>query len=196
MRIITGLFKGAKLKTLKGDSVRPTLDRVKESIFSILENLFKASDFEFEAIENKKVLDLFSGTGNLGLESLSRGASSITFVDKSTLSLNVLKDNIESLKVKDKCQVIKSDSVKFIDRITDKFDLIFLDPPYNQGFVKIILNKIDKNEILNINGIIVIEHSKHEEINFDLGSLIVFRQERYGEIIVNFLMLKNNQIIK
>ncbi|MDL2280947.1 16S rRNA (guanine(966)-N(2))-methyltransferase RsmD [Selenomonadales bacterium OttesenSCG-928-I06] len=194
MRIITGLFKGAKLKTLKGDNVRPTLDRVKESVFSILENLFKVSDFE--AIENKKVLDLFAGTGNLGLESLSRGADSITFVDKSTSSLNILKDNIESLKVRDHCQVVKSDAIKFIDNSADNFDLIFLDPPYNQGFVKNALNKIDKKEILNINGIIVIEHSRHEEIDFVLEKLIVFRQERYGEVIVSFLMLKNNEITK
>ena len=113
MRIITGLFKGAKLKTLKGDSVRPTSDRVKESVFSILDNLFKVSDFEFEAIKNKKVLDLFAGTGNLGLESLSRGASSITFVDKNTLSLKVLKDNIESLISKIEYKRISAGSLLF-----------------------------------------------------------------------------------
>ena len=195
MRIITGLFKGAKLKTLKGDSIRPTQDRVKESIFSILENLFKTSDFE--AIKNKKVLDLFAGTGNLGMESLSRGADSIVFTDKSILSLNVLKSNIDFLKAKDKCQVIKTDSVKFLDKIkeTEKFDLIFIDPPYNQGFLEIILNKVDKNAILNKNAIIVVEHSRHEKIDFNFDNLIILRQEKYGETIVSFLILKYNEFI-
>ncbi|MDF2875597.1 MAG: rsmD [Sporomusa sp.] len=189
MRIITGIAKGTKLKTPKGLDVRPTADRVKESMFSILANLVLPAGRH--ALIGAKVLDLFAGTGNLGLEALSRGAAHALFIDHSQISLAAIDQNISNARLGDLAKVQRADSIKALDRLAQSgqtFTLIFLDPPYNQGLVNTILLKLDGSSVLIEGGIIVVEHSKHESFNTQWQNLQLIRTERYGETIVTFFL--------
>ncbi|MGI6092971.1 MAG: 16S rRNA (guanine(966)-N(2))-methyltransferase RsmD [Veillonellaceae bacterium] len=182
MRIITGSAKGTRLKTPRGMETRPTSDRVKESVFNILGPF----------IANTNVLDLFAGTGNLGLEALSRGAASALFIDKSSASVNLVRDNIDLTKFNDRAVVLKSDVFYGLDWLikeNKRFELIFCDPPYNKGLVEMVLTKIDTSNILSVEGIIVVEHSNHEQIRGEFNQLKVKRTEKYGETLVSFLTL-------
>lgn len=180
MRIITGSAKGFKLKAPKGLDVRPTSDRVKESVFNIL------ADQVFDAV----VLDLFAGTGNLGLEALSRGAKEAVFVDSSYTSMSFIKDNAIRTKLSESAQFIKSDVLTAIEKFASTgrvFDIIFCDPPYNRGFVEKVVKAVDKLQLLAPGGVLMIEHSKHELVPTDLTHLRVNRTERYGETLVSFV---------
>ena len=153
MRIIAGKFKGRSLITMKDKSIRPTTDRVKESIFNLLQGY----------VEDAKVLDLFAGSGALGIEALSRGADSVTFADRSNDSVDTINTNLK--KVNGKINVIRKDFLSTIDYLSarkEKFDLIFLDPPYKQGLDKIAIDKIDECGILAEDGIIVVERSRED----------------------------------
>lgn len=187
MRIITGSAKGTKLKAPRGNQTRPTADRVKESIFNILGRI----------VEDAKVLDLFGGTGNLGLETLSRGAESAVFIDKSPASINLIKENSIITKLGGRTEVIKTDSLKALDRFIQdgrQFDLIFCDPPYNNGLVQLVLRKIDNSQILTSNGMIIVEHSKHEPIHTDFAQLVLKRTEKYGETLVSFVTRSKQEV--
>ena len=182
MRIITGCARGTKLKTPKGLSTRPTADRVKESLFSILGN----------RLEGAHVLDLFAGTGALGLEALSRGAASAVLVDASTSIL--IKQNASAAKLTDKVEVIGADCLRFLRRMAHeqrRFDMIFCDPPYNQGYPAAVLAWLDKKPILTDVGILILEHSHHEPVSDDsLERLQIVRREKYGETVVAFFRYK------
>jgi len=187
MRIITGVAKGIKLKAPKGLDVRPTADRVKESIFNILANLEVLVDRN--AIIGAKVLDLFAGTGNLGLEALSRGAAHALFVDHSMVSLATTRENINYANLSKLSEVHRGDSLKTLDKLTQSgrsFTLIFVDPPYNQGLVNAVLQKLDSTDVVGNGGIIVVEYSKHELLTADWQHLKLVRNERYGETLVAF----------
>ena len=125
MRVITGTARGRVLRTLEGEDVRPTTDRVKEAVFSII---------QFE-IEGRRVLDLFAGSGQLGIEALSRGAASATFVDMSKDSLSTVKYNLEHTKLGDNAKVVQTDALSFLKLTRDRFDIVFLDPPYASSLV-------------------------------------------------------------
>lgn len=180
MRIITGIAKGMKLTAPHGLSVRPTTDRVKESIFNILSS----------KIVDSQVLDLFSGTGNLGLEAVSRGAAQAVLVDKSPTSIAAIKKNARNTKLIENTEIIKLDVLTAINQLTAvnrQFDLIFCDPPYNQGFVQAVLQKVnEKAQLLSDNGVLIMEHSGHEEVSVG-DSLIILRTQRYGETMVTFV---------
>ena len=182
MRIITGCARGTKLKTPKGLGTRPTADRVKESLFSILG----------ARLEGARVLDLFAGTGALGLEALSRGAESTVFVDVVTSVL--IKQNASAAKLTDKVEVIGADSLRVLRRMEQeqrRFDLIFCDPPYNQGHPANVLALLDKGRILADGGILILEHSRHEPVgDDDLEQLQIARREKYGETVVTFFRYK------
>lgn len=187
MRIITGSAKGTKLKAPCGSQTRPTADRVKESVFNILGRI----------VEDAKVLDLFGGTGNLGLETLSRGAESAVFIDKSPSSVNLIKENSIITKLESRTEVFKTDSLKALDRFIQggrQFDLIFCDPPYNKGLVQLVLKKIDSSQILTSNGMIIVEHSKHEPIHTEFAQLVVKRTEKYGETLVTFVTHSKQEV--
>lgn len=154
MRIIAGKFKGRTLITMKDQSIRPTTDRVKESIFNLIQGY----------VEDAKVLDLFAGSGALGIEALSRGASSVTFADRSNDSIETVNTNLK--KVSGKVNVIRKDFLSTIDYLSarkEKFDIIFLDPPYKQGLDKAAIDKIDEAGVLAEDGIIVVERSREDE---------------------------------
>ncbi|HIU64683.1 MAG TPA: 16S rRNA (guanine(966)-N(2))-methyltransferase RsmD [Candidatus Avacidaminococcus intestinavium] len=181
MRIITGKAKGLKLFTPKDDRVRPTADRVKESIFNIIGT----------KIHQAVVLDLFGGTGNLGLEAWSRGAEQVVFIDENKNSLALIKKNIAKVGAEKNTKTIKGDALSVLKEFRkkgEKFDFIFADPPYDKGLVKLVIEKIVIEESLEVGGYLVLEHSMHEILPLELSvELVVIRQEKYGESIVTFL---------
>lgn len=168
MRIITGRAKGLRLKTPKNFSTRPTADRVKESLFSILSGLINFSEI-------KSVLDIFAGTGALGLESISRGANSATFIDMATTE--IIRDNATRTKF-DNCTILRGDYEKILRRLSKQglmFDLIFSDPPYASVLAQKSLNLIAE---LNLsNGLIIVEHGAEEILASDFKLL---RKINYG----------------
>lgn len=181
MRIITGRLKGMNLFSPKNMDVRPTADRVKESVFNILGNSF------YDA----KVLDLFAGSGNLGLEAWSRGAQTVHFVDQSKQSLLLLGRNLEKAKVQEQVTVHKGDAINIIKKLfvsNKKFDYIFCDPPYNCGYVQKVLSCIAQYDILEDGGLIIVEHNKEEVIDLSgVYKLELLRIEKYGDTVVTFL---------
>ncbi len=153
MRIITGTAKGKTLLTPKGMDVRPTTEKVKEAIFSMI---------QFD-LDGTYVLDLFGGTGQLALEALSRGASGAVITDNSRESVDIIRQNISSTKMTDRCSVIRSDSSLFIKRYSSgrKFNVVFIDPPYDSGLVHESLRLISEHDICSYNPVIVCETDTH-----------------------------------
>lgn len=147
MRIITGTARGTRLKTLEGDATRPTSERVKEAIFSAI---------QFE-IHDRKVLDLFGGCGQLALEALSRGAANAVICDEQRAATEIIKENAQKSKLFDRCRVVTSDWKDFLKGTKDKFSLVILDPPYKEGFLDEILERIEKENVLTEDAIIVCE---------------------------------------
>ncbi|SEO57418.1 16S rRNA (guanine(966)-N(2))-methyltransferase RsmD [Propionispora vibrioides] len=179
MRIITGSARGARLKAPRGMETRPTADRVKESVFNILGT----------RVREARVLDLFAGTGNLGLEALSRGAKSAVFVDNGSSSVAVIRDNACHTKLQDRTVIYRKDVYKAIEAAIHNrqiFDMIFSDPPYNKGLAVATIDKLDAAGILAPDGIIVIEHSCHEALDAKWSCLRKIRNEKYGETMVSF----------
>lgn len=185
MRIIAGRFKSRLITSPKGVYIRPTSDLVKESLFNMLGGF----------IIDKDALDLFSGTGNLGIEALSRGAKSCVFVDNNHRCVTAIKKNLEALGIKEDIEVISRDGFKYIKESNQKgliFDLIFLDPPYYEGIIKKSLILLDNYNIINPSGIVVAEHYKKDDLPQpqELINLKLYRQERYGGTILSFYKRK------
>lgn len=171
MRIITGSARGARLRTPKGMDTRPTADRVKESLFNILGG----------RVVDCRVLDLFSGTGNLGLEALSRGASAAAFIDRSTADL--IRENAEHTHLLDRSHILRGDVFVGMSRLAaagEKFDLVFCDPPYNKGLWERALQVLDTSELLAGQAIVVVEHGVGEDGIPPLSSLVLRRRQAYG----------------
>lgn len=173
MRVISGSARGKKLQSVPGFETRPTADRVKESIFNILQ--FKV----YEA----RVLDLFAGTGQMGIEALSRGAKSCIFIDRASAAINVIQRNAEGASVINRAQILKTDFVDFAVTCQQKFDVIFLDPPYGGKLLNNALETIEKFDILDSDGIIICESNVEDDI-FVPKSLSLDRTYRYGTIQV------------
>ena len=178
MRIITGKARGIKLKTLEGESTRPTAERVKEAVFSILQL----------DIENRKVLDLYSGSGQLALEASSRGAEEAVMIDSSIESIKIIQENAEKTKLKDSCRTYHTNALDFIKRNSGtKFDLIFLDPPYASKLYIPTLNALLANEMLKPSSIIVCE-SDYDFLDSDLTEKFsIIKSSQYGKILVTIL---------
>ncbi len=147
MRVITGTARGRRLGELEGSDIRPTYDRVKEGLFNII---------QFD-IEGRRVLDLFAGTGQLGIECLSRGAESCTFVDQRRDAVKLVKENLRVCGLEAGATVVQTDAIAFLKTTREKFHLIFLDPPYDTGLLDAALKQIAKIDILADNGIIICE---------------------------------------
>jgi len=161
MRIISGSFKGKKILLPKDKLTRPLKDLTKESIFNIL----KHSKLLKIELENSNILDLFSGVGSFGLECLSRGAKNVTFLESYKEVLSVLKKNIDNLNQQNQTKVIEKDifSENTLKLLNDKFDIIFMDPPYKEKKLSYLLNAITELKLLNTGGIIIIHRHKKEE---------------------------------
>ena len=172
MRVITGSARGRRLKTLDGLEIRPTADKVKEAIFSII---------QFD-VEGSAVLDLFSGSGQLGIEALSRGAGSCVFVDSSRASLGITKENIETVGFSDRAVTANADAAAYLKTCKKTFDIAFLDPPYNKGIIPKVLPLLA--ERMSARGIAVCEHEQGLELPGQAGELKKYRTYRYGKIEV------------
>ena len=171
MRVITGSARGRKLKTLEGgDIVRPTTDRVKEAMFSIIQ--FDLPDAD--------VLDLFAGSGQLGIEALSRGAKSCTFVDKNSEAFETVKDNLFTTKLADRATVLNADSVTFIRNSKNKYDIVILDPPYNMGIIDKVLP--DVAGCCNDGATIICESEFNEALPEAAGDFVKFKEYKYSKI--------------
>ncbi len=173
MRIDSGKFKGRRLIENKYPHIRPTTDKVRQAIFTKLQFF----------LPEKKVLDLFCGTGAMSIEALSRGAGSVTMVDKDFRSVAMAKENLKNMGIDQK--VVKCDALIFLDKCTEQFDLIILDPPYKSGLYGVVLKKIYDKKLLTGDGVIVCEHAKEDK--FETDKFQVYDEKKYGNIAVTYL---------
>ena len=177
MRIISGVFRGKKILQPSDKATRPLKDLTKESIFNIIKhsNKFKIN------FEKSNILDLFSGVGSFGLECISRGVKFVTFVENYTEVLPILKKNLKNLKSIKNFKIIEKDILNDLNfnSLNQKFDIIFLDPPYKNKKLLIILNKIEESKILSTNGIIIIHRHKKELDEFP-KNLKIIEEKKYG----------------
>ena len=169
MRVITGSARGRKLKTPENYDIRPTTDNVKESVFNII---------QFD-IEGRRVLDLFAGTGQLGIECLSRGASSAVFVDQSREAVKIVKDNLKACGLSG--TVVQSDALSFL-RTCGKFDIIFVDPPYDSDLYESVLNTVNSIDILSDGGIIICESRRERALPEMTAPYKKRREYTYGKV--------------
>lgn len=173
MRVITGSARGRRLKTPEGLAVRPTTEKVKESIFSVLHFSLPGARF----------LDLFAGSGQMGIEALSRGAKLAVFVDQSKTSQEIIKDNLKSAGLIQNSRVVAMNACDFIRSTKDTFDIAFLDPPYNKGLISDVIDELAKK--MSDDGIIVCEYEKGEEIPESAGDFVKTRDYKHSKTMVS-----------
>ena len=174
MRVITGKARGVALKTPDGLVTRPTTDRVKEALFSII---------HFD-IPGARVLDLFGGTGQLGIEALSRDAAFAVFVDEREDACKLIKENLRRTKLEQNARVVRSDYLSFLNRCREKFDIILLDPPYAEIFLENSLKRITEIDILQSGGIIVSERPLGKELLWDFPGYTRSKDYKYGNTLL------------
>ena len=174
MRVITGKARGVVLKTPEGMKTRPTSDRVKEALFSII---------QFD-IPNAKVLDLFAGTGQLGIEALSRDAKFAVFVDEQDKACKLISENLKKTKLDNFARVIRGDYEIFLKNCKEKYDIIFLDPPYAEIFLENALNLITEIDILQSGGIIVTERPAGKELLLDFSGYSRSKDYKYSSTVL------------
>lgn len=174
MRVITGRARGVILKTPEGDLTRPTTDRVKEALFSIV---------QFE-LPGAAVLDLFGGTGQLGIEAISRGAQSAVFVDAREDACKLIRENLRRTKFEKEGNVVRADYMDYLKRCKEKFSLILLDPPYSEVFLENSLKMITEIDILKSGGIIVAERPVGKELPWDFPGYTRSKDYKYGKILL------------
>ena len=173
MRVTTGSRKGGVLLSNKLSHVRPTTDKVKQALFTKLQFF----------VEGKRVLDLFCGTGALGIEALSRGAKEVVFVDKNFKSATLTRQNLQKLKLS--AEVVRMDALKYLEKFAKPFDLVLIDPPYDSGLYEPSLKLIFDKNLLTDEGIIVCEHEKG--VSIDPCGFQVLDEKRYGSIVLTYL---------
>ena len=175
MRVITGTARGVPLKAPRGMDTRPTMDQVKEGIFSAI---------QFE-VEGRTALDLFAGSGQLGIEALSRGAKSALFVDKRADAVKLVRENLALCHLEENAQVICGDSLAALGTQSGRFDIIFLDPPYESGLLEQAMEKIAQFDILSPHGIMVAESPQNQTLPELPAPYGLYREYRYGKIKVS-----------
>lgn len=171
MRVITGTARGRRLKELQGMETRPTTDKVKESLFSII---------QFD-IEGRRVLDLFAGTGQLGIEALSRGAAECVFVDRRADAVKLIRENVALCKLEDRAKIRQGEALPYL-RSGEKFDIVFLDPPYASGLLAQALTDIAAFDICRAHGIIIAESAADTVLPAMPSPYALYREYRYGKI--------------
>ena len=174
MRVITGKARGVSLKTPDGMLTRPTADRVKEALFSII-------NFD---IPSAKVLDLCGGTGQLGIEALSRGADRAVFVDAREDACKLIRENLTRTKLQSTAQVVRSDYMDYLNRCREQFSIIFLDPPYAEEYLEKSLKRITEIDILQSGGIIVTERPLGKDLPWDFDGFQRSKDYKYGKTLL------------
>lgn len=180
MRIIAGEKKGRKLNSPKDDLIRPTPDKVKGAIFSMMA----------EKVLDSTFVDLFAGSGAIGLEALSRGAKKVFFGDHDTASVNLTKKNIEHLDYQNSAEVLHGDFKEVLAEVKEKADIIFLDPPYNKGFYDEILEAISKSDALRKDGVVIVERDSFNQIPDEAGDLVKTDTRKYGKTAIDIFKFK------
>ena len=178
MRIISGKHKGRILSSVKKAKIRPSSDKVKGSIFNVLK----------DEVVGKRVLDLFAGSGNLGIEALSRGAEFVTFVDSSFQSIKIVKKNLESLSLQKKARTVGKDCLKVLPKLQEKFGIVFADPPYLSGFAQKVIDSVARYDLLEKEGILVLEHHKKETFEYPEEKLLHVKAKTFGDTMVSFFL--------
>ena len=174
MRVITGTARGRRLKEPMGMDIRPTTDNVKDAIFSII---------QFD-IEGRRILDLFAGTGQLGVECLSRGAKSAVFVDQREEACKLIRENLRRTKLEGDGKVVRSDYMDYLKRCREEYDIIFLDPPYAEVFLENSLKQIAEIDILRSGGIIVAERPVGKELPWEFEGFTRSKDYKYGKVLL------------
>ena len=174
MRVIAGKAKGIALKTPEGMTTRPTADRVKEAMFSII---------QFD-LPGAAVLDLFGGTGQLGIEAVSRGAERSVFVDEGEQACRLIRENIRRAHMEQQCSVVRGDYLSYLSSCREKFRIILLDPPYAEVFLETALKKISEIDILQSGGIIMAERPLGKELPLHMEGYTRSRDYKYGKILL------------
>ena len=182
MRVVSGKARGTNLYTLAGENTRPTLDRVKEALFNIIQN----------RIQGANVLDIFAGSGALGIEAISRGAKKATFCDKSYDAIQIIKKNIAKTHFESQSTIIQKEYKKSLEMLKDEFDIIFLDPPYRENLAIDAVEEILKRNLLSEDGIIIIETDDEERElrNLEKININVYDLRKYGRVKLIFLNRK------
>ena len=188
MRVISGTFRGKKILEPKDTQTRPLKDLTKESIFNILNhsNKFKIN------LENSNILDLFSGIGSFGIECLSRGAKYVIFAENYNGVLPILNRNLLSLKSIENYEILEKDinNINFFNKLNKKFDIVFMDPPYKDKNLKLLLDSIKDQKILNKNGILIVHRHKDEKDTIP-NNLKIVEEKKYGLSKIIFLTILN-----
>ena len=174
MRVISGKARGVVLKTPEGMLTRPTADRVKEALFSIL---------QFD-LPGTRVLDLFSGTGQLGIEAISRGAKSAVFVDAADAPCKLIQENLRRARMENEGRVVRSDYLQYLSQCKETFNIIFLDPPYAEVFLENAIKKISEIDILQSGGIIVAERPVEKALNVEIEGFSRSKDYKYGKTVL------------
>ncbi len=182
MRVISGKVKGLKLFSPEGIDTRPTLDRVKEAIFSML----------LPYLQNAKVLDLFAGSGALGIEALSRGACKAYFIDNSDKAIMCIRNNVSASKFQDESVITKTSADSFLNTTGEKFDIIFLDPPYSCNLYAKVLRSISERNLLSEEGLIIVEWDVSIGFTNDDKLFTVLKDKKYGRVGITVLTRKDN----
>ena len=189
MRVITGKAKGIQLKTLQGNETRPTSDRVKEAVFSMI---------QFD-LDGRTVLDLFSGSGQLAIEALSRGANEAVMVDKSKNAVSIIKENVDKANLSSQCSIYQSDYIDFIKKNKGKqFDIIFLDPPYAQKLYRPALKTMLENDFFKPSTLIICESGNGNVFEGDKmleNSFVIEKQSRYGNTYITIFKIAQKETI-
>lgn len=175
MRIISGQYRGRKLESPIGREVRPTTDKVKEAIFNLL----------MMDVPDSVCVDLFAGSGSLGLEALSRGASKCYFCDNSRDSIKLIRENINKCGAMENSVILAGDFSKALARIDEKIDIFLLDPPYREGLYINCLSEIDNADMLSRDGVIIAEHGSKNQLPDEVGNLEKIRVKKYGTMSVS-----------
>ncbi|MEH7075076.1 16S rRNA (guanine(966)-N(2))-methyltransferase RsmD [Neobacillus drentensis] len=177
MRVVSGICKGRHLKAVPGNTTRPTTDKVKEALFNMIGPYFNGGIG----------LDLFAGSGGLGLEALSRGLDKVIFIDRETRAIQVIQENIKACKFEEQAEVFRNDADRALKALIKRnisFDYIFLDPPYKKQQLVSLMEKMDKQDVVRKDGIVVCEHSFDVELPEEVGRFSQIKHEKYGIIAI------------
>ncbi|MEH7414221.1 16S rRNA (guanine(966)-N(2))-methyltransferase RsmD [Neobacillus drentensis] len=178
MRVVSGICKGRPLKAVSGNTTRPTTDKVKEALFNMIGPYF----------DGGMGLDLFAGSGGLGIEGLSRGLEKVIFIDRESKAIHVIQENIKACKLEDRVEVYRNDADRALKALIKRglsFDYIFLDPPYKKQQLVSLMEKMDQQDLVKKDGIIVCEHSFDVELPQTVGRFNQIKHEKYGIIAVS-----------